>query len=125
MRIFTCFCLFLLLSGCTALIPSPLIPPDQQLFVKGMDEVGPKKPLPSEFVTLQETYPESSWSASVEVVKALLATIKAQQETITRLQRGAVSRRQENQELKQKRVLLEEDLKKFKQLLIDLETRKR
>ena len=90
-----------------------------------MDEVGPKKPLPAEFVALQKTYPESSWSASVEVVKALLATIKTQQETITRLQRGGDSCRQQNQELQQKKVLLEEDLTKFKQLLIDLETRGR
>lgn len=125
MRKTFCLCLFLMLCGCTPRFTTLLMPRDQQLFASGMKEVAARKSLPADLVILQETYPDSPWSAGAETVDSLLKTIQSQQEVIKKLQRGETSCRKENQELQQKKEQLEKDLEKFKQLLIDLEKRGR
>gem|GEM_PF-6665183 len=78
---------------------------------------------PAAFVTLQQVYPQSSWTQKAQTISALLETIRDQQKSLSRLERDKASYRQENKTLKQKIDSLEADRKKLKQLLIDLEKR--
>jgi len=124
MRVSSYLCLLLLLCGCAARpLPSFLTPKDQQLFVQGMVELEANVEKPAAFVTLQQVYPQSSWTQKAQTISALLETIRDQQKSLSRLERDKASYRQENKTLKQKIDSLEADRKKLKQLLIDLEKR--
>jgi septal ring factor EnvC (AmiA/AmiB activator) len=126
MRVLFYLYLLVLLCGCASQpLPAFLTPRDQQLFVQGMAEVNAKRELPAAFTTLKKTYPESPWTQKAQAISALLETIRSQQKSIARLERDKASFRQENKALQQKNEVLENDRKKLRQLLIDLEKRSR
>ena len=119
-------CFLLLLCGCTT---TPFFarstPADQELFIRGMEEVNLRGDVPPAFSSLRETYPESPWIPMAETVKELLTTIREQQQVINRLESEKDVSRKEKVALKQQKESLGQDLAKLKRLLIDLERRGR
>lgn len=127
----------MLFTACTAGAPPMwLTPADQQLFVLGMDELGTKDGMPDTFALLQQRYPDSPWAVKAQTVQTLFETIQNQQKTINsleqRLKESQAASRKQSQKLQQQIEALETDLEaaeveraKLRQLLIDLEQRRR
>ncbi|MEZ4599940.1 MAG: hypothetical protein R2940_09130 [Syntrophotaleaceae bacterium] len=125
MRLLLCILLLIVLSGCAATWPAviPSRPPDEQLFLQGMEEWRLGEETPDAFKTLQNTYPDSIWTEKIQSINNL-STLSAQQKSaLDRLNREITSCRQENKLLQQQKNSLENDQKKLKKLLIDLERR--
>lgn len=133
MRLFLCISLLIFLTSCTGVsTPMWMTPADQQLFVQGMDEFEIKEEEPEAFDMLQDRFPESPWSAKAHTIQTLLDTIENQRKVIQELKKCQKVNGKKNQKLLQQIASLETDLEtlesertKLRQLLIDLEQRKR
>ncbi len=133
MRAFFCICLLVALVSCTGASPPVwMIPADQQLFVLGMEEFLIKEGEPEAFAMLQDRYPESPWSAKAQTIQTLLDTIENQRKVIQELKKCQTVNGKKNRKLQKQIASLETDLEtmesertKLRQLLIDLEQRKR
>ncbi len=133
MRLLFCLSLMFLFTGCAAgVVPQWLTPPDQQIFVQGMEEFDAAGGEPEAFAALQEDYPDSPWTAKAQTIQTLMETIQKQQKAIRRLKNSQAASNQQNQKLLQQIESLENDLEtleaertKLRQLLIELEQRDR
>ena len=119
-------CLVILLCACkSGSIPVPAPPPDQLLFYQGLDELDVRKNgLPPAFDTLQKGYPDSPYALYVRSVGQLLERLQSQQQVINQLTRERNAWRDEKKELQQAIDALENDRRRLRQLLIDLERRR-
>ena len=119
-------CLLILLCACkSGSIPVPGPAPDQVLLYQGLDELdGRKNGLPPAFDTLQKEYPDSPYALYVRSVGQLLERLQSQQQVINQLTRERNAWRDEKKELQQAIDALENDRRRLRQLLIDLERRR-
>lgn len=118
--------LLILLCACkSGSIPVPAPPPDQVLFYQGLDELdGRKNGLPPAFDALQKEYPDSQYARHARLVGQLLERLQSQQQVINQLTRERNAWRDEKKELQQTIDALENDRRRLRQLLIDLEKRR-
>ena len=119
-------CLLILLCACkSGSIPVPGPAPDQVLLYQGLDELdGRKNGLPPAFDTLQKEYPDSPYARHVRSVGQLLERLQSQQQVINQLTRERNAWRDEKKDLQQTIDALENDRRRLRQLLIDLEKRR-
>ncbi len=100
--------------------------------MQGLSEFEPEGELPEPFALLQQRCPDSPWAAKARDLQALAETVRQQQQTVNQLQESQQSIRKQNQELQQQIETLQGQLQgleseraKLRQLLIDLEQRRR
>jgi hypothetical protein len=123
--LFFIFFLLFTLTGCSGKFPGVFSPrpPDERLFLQGMEDWRPGGDFPAAFDTLLKTYPDSPWAEKIRSVNELTTTRAKQQTALDRLEREVNSCRQENKLLQQQKKALENDQEKLKKLLIELERR--
>lgn len=119
--------LTLLGSGCTppprlAAPPPPQV--EQQLFVAGLDQLA-QTSTPEAFERLRQEYPQSLWTERAIQIQRLVN----ERDKLTRQalrQRQELARLQlQTEQLEREKSLLQSDIAKLKQLLIDNELRTR
>lgn len=120
--------LLLMLFGCGCApnrIANQLPPPvEQQLFSAGLEEI-PQTSTPEAFERLRQDYPQSPWTARAIQVQRLIND-RDKQSKLANRQRQDLSRMQlQIEQLERDKTLLQGDLAKLKQLLIDNELRTR
>jgi len=126
LRLLYCLCFIVLLSGCVSgTYPAFLTPPDQQLFVQGMEEMAEGRDYKATFAKLQESWPDSPWSRQAGEISSLLERVEKQQKIIDQLRRNKDAERKKNRALRRRIEKLESEREKLRQLLIDLEKRGR
>jgi hypothetical protein len=124
MRFLLIIGLLIILCGCTSGLPFAFSTPrDQELFLRGMDELKAGQEMPEAFNTLEKSYPDSPWTERSRTLTDLVSSVKNQQASVRRLERDLSTCRQENGSLEQQKKILENGLAKLKRLLIDLEKR--
>jgi hypothetical protein len=118
--------LLILLCACkSGSIPMPAPPPDQVLFYQGLNELdGRKNGLPPAFDALQKEYPDSPYALHVRSIGLILERMHGQQQVINQLTRERIAWRDEKKDLQQTIDALENDRRRLRQLLIDLEKRR-
>lgn len=118
--------LLILLCACkSGSIPMPAPPPDQVLFYQGLNELGGRKNgLPPALDALQKEYPDSPYALHVRSIGQILERMHSQQQVINQLTRERNAWRDEKKDLQQTIDALENDRRRLRQLLIDLEKRR-
>jgi outer membrane protein assembly factor BamD (BamD/ComL family) len=123
------FALFLTLLGSGCAGPPRLVslwppPVDQQLFATGLDQLA-QTSTPEAFERLRQQHPQSLWTERAIQIQRLVNERDKQTRQATR-QRQELARLQlQTEQLERDKSLLQNDIAKLKQLLIDNELRTR
>jgi hypothetical protein len=118
--------LALLASGCTPPRIEALCPPpaDQQLFVAALEALDQASQSQA-FDQLRQEFPESAWAARAELIQGQIAARERATAQLSRQRQNLTRLNQQLERLEQEKALLQGDLAKLKQLLIDNELRTR
>lgn len=97
---------------------------EQQLFNAGLEEI-PQTSTPEAFERLRQDYPQSPWTARAIQIQRLINDRDKQSKLANRQKRDLTRMQLQIEQLEQDKTLLQGDLAKLKQLLIDNELRTR
>lgn len=120
--------LLLMLSGCACapkgvlkVAPPPL---EQRLFSAGLEAI-PQTSTPEAFKRLRQDYPQSPWTARAIQIQSLINDRDNQSKLANRQKQDLARMQWQIEQLERDKTLLQGDLAKLKQLLIDNELRTR
>lgn len=108
-------------SGALKASPPPV---EQQLFSAGLDEIS-QTSTPEAFERLRQDYPQSPWTARAIQIQRLINDRDKQSRLAARQKQDLTRMQLQIEQLEQDKSLLQGDLAKLKQLLIDNELRSR
>ena len=97
---------------------------EQQLFSAGLEEI-PQTSTPEAFERLRQDYPQSPWTARAILIQRLVNDRDKQSKLVNRQKQDLARLQSQIEQLEQDKTLLQGDLAKLKQLLIDNELRTR